>query len=222
MAPASRANAASDPIRPRCDQERTSCAARRSDTGLVEQLRRELAGQRFDLACELALLVGQLQDPSGDGAQREQAAAQLWITSALWPCCREPLQEPRACQRPQLRAERLRRRDQQIAQLARPARLALTAPSRAATSACSAWRSPPARGLAGRGCASTLRAARTASSASVLPPERRSRRSLPTSSTCSPRPVRKRVRPAPNEPVPSTAKTRRPGACSSPSTSARR
>ena len=61
---------------------------------------------------------------------------------------------------------------------------------------------------------STLRAARIASSASVLPPERRSRRNRPTSSTRSPRPVRKRVRPAPNEPVPSTANARRPGACS--------
>ena len=87
-----------------------------------------------------------------------------------------------------------------------PAHLALTAPSRAATSACNAWRSPPARGVAGRSWASTLRAARTASSASLLPPERRSRRTRPTSSTRSPRSLKKRVRPAPNEPLPSISK----------------
>ncbi len=67
-----------------------------------------------------------------------------------------------------------------------PARFAFTAPSRAAISARSASRSPLARGVAGRSCASTLRAARTASSASVLPPTRRSRRSRPTSNTRSP------------------------------------
>jgi hypothetical protein len=78
----------------------------------------KFARQRFDLACELAFLGGHLQDAPRDGAQREQAAAQLWITSAVWPRCREPLQEPRACERPQVRAERLRGRDQQIAQLA--------------------------------------------------------------------------------------------------------
>ena len=79
----------------------------RTDAGLLEQLRRQLARQRFDLACELALLGGQLQDASRDGAEREQAAAQLWITSAGWPRCREPLKEPRACERPQLGPERL-------------------------------------------------------------------------------------------------------------------
>jgi hypothetical protein len=33
-----------------------------TDAGLFDQLRRQLARQRFDLACELALLGGQLQD----------------------------------------------------------------------------------------------------------------------------------------------------------------
>jgi quercetin dioxygenase-like cupin family protein len=42
----------------------------------------------------------------------------------------------------------------------------------------------------------------------------------PESHTSSPRPVRKRVRPAPNEPVPSTANARRPAACCSTSSSA--
>ena len=60
-------------MRPWCDQESTSlCGRVRSDAGLVEQLRRELAGERLDLACELALLGGQLQHASGDRAQREQ------------------------------------------------------------------------------------------------------------------------------------------------------
>ena len=48
-----------------------------SDAGLVEQLRCELAGECFDLACEFAFLGGQLQDAAGDRAQREQAAAKL-------------------------------------------------------------------------------------------------------------------------------------------------
>ena len=54
-----------------------------SDAGLVEQLRCELAGERLDLACELAFLGGQLQDSAGDRAQREQAAAKLGIASAV-------------------------------------------------------------------------------------------------------------------------------------------
>ena len=56
---------------------------RGSDAGLVEQLRCELAGERFDLACELAFLGGQLQHAAGDRAEREQAAAQLGISSAV-------------------------------------------------------------------------------------------------------------------------------------------
>ena len=55
----------------------------RADAGLVEQLWREFAGERFDLACELALLGGQLQDPAGDRAECEQAAAQLGILAAV-------------------------------------------------------------------------------------------------------------------------------------------
>ena len=54
-----------------------------SDAGLVEQLRGELAGDRLDLACELAFLGGELQDAAGDRAEREQAAAELWIVSAV-------------------------------------------------------------------------------------------------------------------------------------------
>jgi hypothetical protein len=46
-----------------------------SDAGLVEQLRCEGTSDRFDFACELALLRGQLQDAAGDRAQREHAAA---------------------------------------------------------------------------------------------------------------------------------------------------
>jgi len=54
--PASLANAASELIRPWCDREDELCGGVRSDAGLVEQLRCELAGDRFDLACELAFL----------------------------------------------------------------------------------------------------------------------------------------------------------------------
>ena len=148
----------------------------RSDAGLVEQLRRELAGERFDLACELAFLGGQLQDAAGDRAQREQAAAEFGIASAVGSSRCEALQQPGAGQRPQLAAQRLRGRDQQVAQLAEPGALRVHRAfagghqclQRLAFAAC--------RGVAGRSWPSTLRAARTASSASVLPPERRSRR----------------------------------------------
>ena len=60
-----------------------------TDAGLVEQLRCEFARERFDLACELAFFVGQLQDAARDRAEREQAPSQLWIASAVWPGCRE-------------------------------------------------------------------------------------------------------------------------------------
>jgi hypothetical protein len=75
-----------------------------SDAWLVEQLRCELARDRFDLACELALLGDQLQDASGDRAQREQRAAEFWIASIVRSRCREAFQQPRGCQRPQLAA----------------------------------------------------------------------------------------------------------------------
>ena len=72
----------------------------RSDAWLVEQLRREFARERFDLACELALLGCQLQDASGDRAQSEQAAAELGIASSVGSSCCEAVQQPSGCQRP--------------------------------------------------------------------------------------------------------------------------
>ena len=65
-----------------------------SDAGLVEQLGCELAGEPLDLACELTFLGGQGQDAPGDRAEREQAAAQLRVVSAVGACCCEALQEP--------------------------------------------------------------------------------------------------------------------------------
>ncbi len=79
----------------------------RSDAGLVEQLRCELAGGRFDLVCELAFFGGQLQDAAGDRAKREQAAAQLRIASTAGPRCCEELQQLCAREWPQLAAQRL-------------------------------------------------------------------------------------------------------------------
>ena len=75
-----------------------------SNTGLVEQLRCESPGERFDLACELTLLGGQLQDAAGDRAEREQAAAQLGVVSAVRAGGGEALQQACAWQRPQLAA----------------------------------------------------------------------------------------------------------------------
>jgi hypothetical protein len=54
----------------------------------------------------------------GDRAQREHAPAELWITSPAGSSYSELLQQPCACQRPQLASQRFGRRDQQVAQLA--------------------------------------------------------------------------------------------------------
>ena len=74
------------------------------DSGLVEQLRCERAGERFDLPCELALLGGQGQHPAGDRAEREQTAAQLSVVLAVRAGCCEALQQPCPGQRTQLAA----------------------------------------------------------------------------------------------------------------------
>ena len=52
----------------------------------------------------LAFLGGDLQDAAGDRAQREQAAAEFWITSMVRSGCCETFQQPCGCQRPQLAA----------------------------------------------------------------------------------------------------------------------
>ena len=65
-----------------------------SDAGLFEQLWCELACQRLDLACELSLLGGQLQDALGDRAQREHAAAQFGIAFAAGPGRGKAAQQP--------------------------------------------------------------------------------------------------------------------------------
>jgi len=95
----------------------------RSDAGLVEQLRCELAGQCFDLACQRPFLRGQLQHASSDRAQREHVATQLWIASRLGSSgCQAP-QQPSLSQRPQLAAQRLRGCNQQISELAQSSAL---------------------------------------------------------------------------------------------------
>jgi hypothetical protein len=47
------------------------CSRERTDARLLEQLRRKLASDGFDLACELAFFSGQLQHTSRDSTQRE-------------------------------------------------------------------------------------------------------------------------------------------------------
>ena len=59
------------------------CGGVWADAGLVEQLRCEPAGERLDLACELALLRGELQDATSDRAESEEAAAQLGVGSSM-------------------------------------------------------------------------------------------------------------------------------------------
>ena len=55
----------------------------RTDAGLVEQLRRQLACERLDLGCELALLDGQGLDAPGESAQREQRPAELRVATVF-------------------------------------------------------------------------------------------------------------------------------------------
>ncbi len=188
-------------MRPWCDQERTSCAA--------ASVRRRAGRAAVVRACASSVSISRASSRSSAvscGRVERSSAARARCRAARGRVCRragrgQPLQQPCPCQRPQLAAQRLRRRDQQVAQLAEPGALGVDGAfarghqrlQRLAFAAGARRRRPLLE--------STLRAARTASSASVLPPERRSRRSRPTSSTRSPRPVRKRVRPAPNEPV---------------------
>ena len=77
-------------IRPWCDQESTTCAARSGPTpGWSSSCGASLRVSVFDLAGELALLGGQLLHAACDGAEREQRAAQLRVMTALrarrWP-----------------------------------------------------------------------------------------------------------------------------------------
>jgi hypothetical protein len=90
----------------------------RSDAGLVEQLWCKSARECFDLACELAFFCRQLQDASGDRAQREHAAAELRIASTTGSCRREAAQQSSTGERPQLATQRVRGGDQQVSQLA--------------------------------------------------------------------------------------------------------
>ncbi len=77
-------------------------------------------GEAFDLACELSLFDNQLLHAASDGAEREQRATQLWITSTFRSGSRETREQPRPGERPQLGPQRLGRRDEQITELAEP------------------------------------------------------------------------------------------------------
>src|SRR5205085_12010063 len=67
---------------------------------------------------ERACVGAELQDAARDGAQGEQAAAQLGVRSARGAACRETLEESHRAQWPQLVSPRLGSRDQQVSQLA--------------------------------------------------------------------------------------------------------
>jgi len=140
-----------------------------------------------------------------------RAAAQLDIASPTRPCRCDALQRPRARERPQLALQRLGVVISKIAQLAEPGPLCGDRALASSDKRLQRLAFPAAHGVDGRSVARTLRAARTASRLSVLPPERRSLRSRPTSSTRCARPVRKRVSPSPYGPVRSIANARRPG-----------
>ena len=111
-------------MRPWCDQESTSCAAACGPT----------PGWSSSCGASLRVSVSISRASSRSSAvscrtrraierEREQAAAQLGIASAVGPRRREALQQPCTCERPQLAAQRLRGRDQQVSQLAEPGSL---------------------------------------------------------------------------------------------------
>jgi hypothetical protein len=60
-----------------------------SDAGLVEELRSEVAGELFDLVGEVALLGGELLDPSREGFQGELGAAELGVVATVGTGCAE-------------------------------------------------------------------------------------------------------------------------------------
>ena len=121
-APASRAKAASWLMRPWCDQESTSCAAASGPTpGWSSSCGASLRGERFDLACELALLGGQLQDASRDRARaRASCRAALDHVGGLAGLLRAAARSRARVSGRNSAAQRLGCRDQQIAQLAEP------------------------------------------------------------------------------------------------------
>ncbi len=159
----------------------------------------------FDLAGELALLSGQLQHPSGDRAQREQAAAQLRVVSAA--------------------AGRVAGETLQAAVHASAAAARSAAGSGVVINRSRSWQSPARLGVdCSFACGDQVPAApgdRPLPAASPAAPARarcgrhglrRARQSChrngaraatdPTSSTRSSRPLRKRVRPAPKRACP--------------------
>ena len=196
--PARRAKAASLGKRPRCDQEISTCAAASGPTpgwasSCGASLRVSVSISRASSrSSTLSCCTRRATERSASSVPRSSGSwRRSGLTAARRRNSRDRVSE-RSSPRSGSGAVTSRSRSWHS-----PARFAFTAPSRAAISARKASRSPLARGVAGRCCASTLRAARTASSASVLPPELRSRRKRPTSSTRSPQSARKRVRPAP-------------------------
>jgi hypothetical protein len=89
----------------------------RFNAGLVEELRGEFAFEGFDLATEISFLCLKLEHASSDRAQSEHAPTQLGIASPFGSSGCQAAQQWSLRQQPQLAAQRLRGRDQQVAQL---------------------------------------------------------------------------------------------------------
>ncbi len=85
-----------------------------ADAGLVEQLGCEPAGERFDLAAELALLSGQLLNTSRDSPEGEQDAAELEVSSTLRTRRAETVEQSRPSERAKFAAQWLRSGDEEI------------------------------------------------------------------------------------------------------------
>ena len=150
-APASRAKAASDRIRPGCDQESTSWAAACGPT------------PGWSSSCGASLRVSaSIWRPSSRSSAVscrtrraiERSASRLPRSSGSRRVSGRVAARRRSSGAGVSGRSSLRSGSGVVINRSRswpsPAHFALTAPSRAATSACNAWRSPPARGVAGR------------------------------------------------------------------------
>ena len=72
----------------------------------------------LELMGELAFLGGQLLDPACDGLEREQGTAELGVVPAIGPSGGQAREQTGRAELAQFAADRLGRRDQQVAQLA--------------------------------------------------------------------------------------------------------
>ena len=170
----------------------------RADAGLIEQLRCERLYVDEQFPLELSRFGGRGFDPAGEAAQHEPGRELVGAGGACLaqsPAAVEqlPTGSPRSSWRSGSGAVTITARSCVSA-----SRRTSTALRRATSRSRNVSRRSPVRGSASVSAASAARAVRAASRLSSLPRSRRSVRGVRlTSSTLSPRSLRKRVNPAP-------------------------